>query len=194
MQNNRWRTVDIVVASIIAVAFGVIFWAWGLLWNGPGAALLSTSFPPAAAVIYGVWLVPAVLAPLIIRKPGAALYTEFVAAVISALLGTSWGIAVLWYGLAQGTAGELGFATSGYKRWGLPQALVAAVLAGAAAAGLDLYYYYPDWTTNWKLSYAAIVIMSTVVIAGIGSTYLTKALAGTGVLDRFPSGRSRELV
>ena len=26
--NNRWRTIDIVIASIIAVAFGVIFWAW----------------------------------------------------------------------------------------------------------------------------------------------------------------------
>ena len=26
--------IDIVVASVIAVAFGVIFWAWGLLWNG----------------------------------------------------------------------------------------------------------------------------------------------------------------
>ncbi|MET7671558.1 ECF transporter S component, partial [Micromonospora luteifusca] len=25
---SRWRTIDIVVASVIAVAFGVIFWAW----------------------------------------------------------------------------------------------------------------------------------------------------------------------
>ena len=31
---NRWRTIDIVIASIIAVAFGVIFWAWNLLWSG----------------------------------------------------------------------------------------------------------------------------------------------------------------
>ena len=37
-QSNRWRTVDIVVAAIIAVAFGVVFWAWNLLWNGQTSA------------------------------------------------------------------------------------------------------------------------------------------------------------
>ena len=25
----RWRTVDIVVVALLAVAFGVVFWAWG---------------------------------------------------------------------------------------------------------------------------------------------------------------------
>ncbi|MDI1465570.1 ECF transporter S component [Catellatospora sp. KI3] len=194
MSHYRWRTVDIVVASVLAAAFGVIFWAWGLLWNGPAAAAFSGFFPPAAAAIYGVWLLPAVLAPLIIRKAGAGIYTELVAATISALLGSVWGISTIWYGLAEGLAGELGYAAFGYRRWGLPQALVASVLSGATAAGLDLYYYYPEWSTDWKLSYVAIVIASTVVIAGFGSVLLTKALAGTGVLDRFPSGRVRDLV
>lgn len=197
MGTYRWRTVDIVVASVIAVAFGVIFWAWGLLYNGPAAALF-VGFPPAAAIMNGVWLVPAVLAPLIIRKPGAALYAEFVAATVSALLGSAWGISTIWYGLAQGVAGELGFALPGWATgrmsWGVPQALFAAALAGAAAAGMDLYYYYADWATDWKLIYAALAIASTMVVAGVGSLLLTKALAGTGVLDRFPSGRVRELV
>ncbi|GIF95682.1 ECF transporter S component [Catellatospora citrea] len=194
MNNYRWRTVDIVVASILAVAFGVVFWAWGLLWNGPAGAIFGSTFPPAAAAIYGVWLLPAVLAPLIIRKPGAAIYTELVAAIVSALLGTSWGISVLWYGLAQGAAGELGFLLGGYRRWNLGQSLVAAALAGATAAGLDLFYYYGDWTFDWKVAYVAIVVGSTLLFAGVGGYYLTKALAGTGALDRFPSGRSRDLV
>lgn len=191
--NTRWRTVDIVVASILAVVFGVIFWAWGLLWNGPGQVIFA-GFPPASALIYGVWLLPAVLAPLIIQRPGAALYTEFVAATVSALLGTGWGISVLWYGLAQGIAGELGYAAFGYRRFNLPQALLASVLTGAAAAGLDLYYWYADWSTPWKLAYFGLVIASTVAIAGFGGLGLTRALSSTGVLDRFPSGRTRELV
>jgi energy-coupling factor transport system substrate-specific component len=191
--NTRWRTVDIVVASILAVVFGVIFWAWGLLWNGPGEVLFGT-FKPAAALIYGVWLLPAVLAPLIIQKPGAALYTEFIAATVSALLGTGWGITVLWYGLAQGIAGELGYAAYGYKKFGLPQALFASVLTGAAAAGLDLFYWYADWQVSWQVTYFGLVIASTVVIAGLGGLGLTRGLSSTGVLDRFPSGRTRELV
>ena len=31
-QPAGWRTVDIVVAAVIAVAFGVVFWAWNLVW------------------------------------------------------------------------------------------------------------------------------------------------------------------
>ena len=33
--DTRWRTRDIVVAAVIGVAFGVVFWAWDLVWYGP---------------------------------------------------------------------------------------------------------------------------------------------------------------
>ena len=46
--NNRWRTIDIVIASIIAVAFGVIFWAWNLLWSAPTARSPSSAARPGA--------------------------------------------------------------------------------------------------------------------------------------------------
>ena len=94
---SSWRTVDIVVASAIAVAFGVVFWAWGQLWNSTQAAF--TGFPPAQAFMYGVWLVPGVLGPLVIRKRGAAVFCALVAAIVSALLGTPWGLSVVLYGL-----------------------------------------------------------------------------------------------
>src|ERR687890_488401 len=109
---TRWRTVDIVITAVLGVAFGVVFWAWGLLWNATGAAF--TAFPPAQAVMYGVWLLPAVVSPLIVRKAGAGLFAEFLAAVVSALLGSAWGTLVLLQGLLQGVGGELGFAAFGY--------------------------------------------------------------------------------
>src|SRR3712207_167576 len=84
---SRWRTVDIVVTAVLGVAFGVVFWAWGLLWNATGVAF--TAFPPAQAFMYGVWLLPAVVAPLVVRRPGAALFAELVASIVSALLGAS---------------------------------------------------------------------------------------------------------
>src|ERR1700712_1890757 len=140
----RWRTVDIVVTAVLGVAFGVVFWAWNLLWAATGAAF--TAFPPAQALMYGVWLLPAVVAPLIVRKPGAALFAETVASIVSALLGAQWGVQVVLYGLIQGLAGELGFPPFRSRRFGWVQALLAAVLAGAAAAVLDLVYYYPEWT------------------------------------------------
>src|SRR5690242_16107185 len=184
---RRWRTVDIVVTAVLGVAFGVVFWAWNLLWAATGAAF--AAFPPAQAFMYGVWLLPAVLAPLVVRKPGAGLFAELVAAVLSALLGSSWGSIILLYGLLQGVAGELGYAVFGWRRFGWPQALLSSLLAGAMAAVLDLVFYYPTWSGGWKVAYLVVVAASTVVVAGIGGTALVRALARTGALNAFASGR-----
>ena len=189
---RRWRTVDIVVASSIAVAFGVVFWAWGQLWNTTGAAF--AAFPPAQGFMYGVWLVPGVLGALVIRKPGAAIYTMVVASFVSALLGTPWGLQVVVYGLVEGAAPELVFAFLAYTSWRLPTAVVAGAAAGAAAALLDLVLYYPKWSGAWQLTYTGLVAGSSAVIAGVGAWLLVRALAGTGVLAPFPSGREQPSV
>jgi energy-coupling factor transport system permease protein len=183
---RRWRTVDIVVTAILGVAFGVVFWAWNLLWAATGAAF--AVFPPAQAFMYGVWLLPAVLAPLIVRKPGAGFFAELVAAILSALMGSSWGSIILLYGLLQGLAGELGYAVFGWRRFGWPQALLSSVLAGAMAAALDLVYYYPSWAGGWKVTYLVVVVASTLIVAGLGGTALVRALARTGALSSFAAG------
>ncbi len=190
---NRWRTVDIVIASIIAVAFGVVFWAWNIVWTATESAF--TFFPPAQAVLYGVWLMPAVLGGLIIRKPGAALYTETVAAVISALLGAKWGATVIPQGIVQGLGAELAFAALRYRSFKLPAALLAGALTGLSAALFDLIVWNSQYSfLGYGLPYAIATIVSATVIAGAGSWALTRALAQTGVLDRFASGRERASV
>ncbi|MFI5844391.1 ECF transporter S component [Catenuloplanes sp. NPDC051500] len=192
-QTNRWRTVDIVVASVIAVAFGVVFWAWNLLWNASGAAF--AFFPPAQAVLYGVWLLPGVLAGLIIRKPGAALYAETLAAIISALLGNAWGTTVIPQGLVQGLGAELVFLAFAYRSFRLPVAVLAGLLAGLAAGLWDTFAWYAaNDLLAFRVPMIVITALSAAVIAGAGGWALTRALASTGVLDRFASGRDRALV
>jgi energy-coupling factor transport system substrate-specific component len=188
----RWRTVDIVVASALGVAFGVVFWAWNTLWNGLEGAF--AGFPPGRAFLYGMWMVPAVLGPLVIRKRGAAVYVELVASVVSALLGSPWGLYVVAYGLIQGAAGELVFALTLYRSWRLPTAILAGAAAGAAAALMDLAFYYPDWSGAWQLTYGVLVVVSAAVVAGGGSWLLVRALARTGVLSPFPSGADQARV
>jgi energy-coupling factor transport system substrate-specific component len=56
---GSWRTVDVVVAAVIAVAFGVVFWAWGLLYAATEGAF--AFFPPLKGLYAGVWLIPGVL-------------------------------------------------------------------------------------------------------------------------------------
>jgi energy-coupling factor transport system permease protein len=191
--SNRWRTIDIVIAAVIAVAFGVIFWAWNILWGATGGAF--AFFPPAQTLMYGVWLIPAVLGGLIIRKPGAALFTEAVAAIVSALLGGQWGAVIIPQGLVQGLGAELAFAILLYRSWRLPAALLAGALTGLSAAVFDFFAWNAAYDlVDYRIPYALLTIVSSTVVAGAGSWALVRALAPTGVLDRFGAGRERQLV
>jgi energy-coupling factor transport system substrate-specific component len=186
LSGGRWRTVDIVVAAVLAVAFGAVFQAWNLLWEATTWVL-----PPVRGIIYGTWMLPAVLVPLVLRRPGAALLAETVAAAAEVLFGAQWGLVLVVYGLTQGAAAELIFAFGLYRRWGLIAAMVAGAAAGVAGALLDLAFYYPEWGTDWMLLYTALVAASSALIAGIGGWLLVRALARTGVLGAFPVGREQ---
>jgi len=186
---GQWRTVDIVLGAVLAVTFGAVFQAWNLLWAAAGPAFVA--LPPLQGFMYGVWLLPAVLVPLVIRRPGAALLGEGVAAVASVLFGAQWGLLTVVYGLMQGGAAEVTFGLGLYRRWGLPTALLAGAAAGAAAVLLDLVLYYPDWAAGFQGLYAAVVIPSSALIAGLGGWLLVRALARTGVLSAFPAGREQ---
>ncbi len=188
---TRWRTVDIVVASAIAAVFGIVFFAWNNLWSVLDVAV------PAKAVIYGVWVMAGVVGGLVVRRPGAALYTEFLAGLFSALVAVSWsGASIIVYGLIQGLAAELVFAAFAWKRWNPVVAVLAGAVAGFAASILDLYVYryYPGFSGGWQVGYIAVLIASGAVVAGLLSWLLVRSLAATGVLDAFASGRERRRI
>ncbi len=182
-----WRTLDIVTVAVLAVVSGVVFWAWNLLWSATGP--LFAAFPPAQAVMYGVWLVPGVLGMLVLRRPGAALATAFLAASVSWLLGAWWGLSVLWYGVLQGLAPELVFAAGRYRRFGRPTSVLAGAAAGVVPGVLDPIFWYPEWSSAWKLVYVVTCSASAAVIAGLGSWILAERLARTGALASFPIGQ-----
>lgn len=190
---SRWRTVDILTCAVLAVAFSVVFWAWNFVWAALSPAL--SFYPPLAAVVYGLWLIPAVLAPLIVRKAGAGIFTEGLAALMSLLLGSPYGMTVIYQGLLQGLGGELPFAAGRYRRFGNATALAAGALAGVAGTLWDVFYWYPTadlWA--FKVPYVAIAAASSAIVAGLGSKGLVKAMLPTGVLDRFPAGRERQRI
>lgn len=192
-RNLRWRVVDIVVASVIGVASGVIFWAWGLAWGPLSAALAFT--PGLGGLLAGGWLFAGVLGGLIIRKPGAALYTELVAAAVSALIGTVWGFETLIWGLVQGLAAELVFAVFLYANWRIGVALLAGATTGLAVGLLDTTFTsYAALEVSAKVTYVVSAIISGVFIAGLLSWFAVRGLAATGALSRFASGRQARTV
>jgi energy-coupling factor transport system substrate-specific component len=188
----RWRVVDIVIAAVVAVACAVVFVGWNFgshIFDGLQALL-----PGIQSLGYGPWLLGGPLAALIIRKPGAALFGELVAAAVSMLLGAPWGLQTLESGLVQGLAVEIVFAAFLYRNWSLPVAALAGAAAGFVAGINDWIFYYAGADTLFLTIYIAGATLSGAVIAGIGSWALVKALARTGALRRFAAGREAERV
>ena len=191
-RSMSWRTVDIVVTAAIAVAFGVVFWAWNALWAAATPAFVAV--PPAQNILYGTWLAAGVVAGLVVQKPGAALFAELVAASVSLILGSQWGLDAALSGLFQGAGAELGFALFRYRRWDLMASLLAAALAAVAAWLHDTPLYYAELPLADQLLIGVFMLISAVIIAGVGSWWLTRMLVQTGVLAQFPSGRTQQRI
>ena len=185
LPDTTWRTRDIVVAAVIGVAFGVVFWAWGLAWGAFDP--LNAIFPVLRDSLYAVWLIPAVLAPLIIRKPGAALFAEMVAAGVSALLGSQWGVDTLLSGFVQGAAAELVFAFTLYRTWTPPVLAIAAVASAAAAWAHDWVLYYSDVDLGLQVARGVLMAISALVFVAGGSILIERSLRRAGVLEGFPA-------
>jgi energy-coupling factor transport system substrate-specific component len=189
---RTWRVVDIVVASVIAAACSVVFVLWAVAYQGP-AALLTPLLPGLQGLVNGPWLFAGVLAGLVVRKPGAAVYAELVAAVIEALVGNQWGATTLISGLVQGLGAEVVFAVLLYRRFSPLVGFLAGAGAGLGETVVDLLLYYPGSKPAFALTYGLSTMLSGAVF-GLLSWLLMRALASTGVLDRFAAGRSARRV
>ena len=185
----RWRAIDLITAAMVAVAFGVVFWAFDTFVY-PGVSVATAGFPPLGELALGVWLIPAVLGALIVRRPGAAVLTELIAANVELLLGNQWGVAVLLSGFLQGVGVEIVFAIVLWRRFGP----IPAILGGVLSAALEIvcyewWSYVPSYSMTWKIVYLIAGMVSGAIIAGLGGWALTRALARSSALNAFPAGQ-----
>lgn len=187
----NWRIVDIVVASVLGVACGFVFLAWntvGYAWFEAMDALT----PGLGGIATGIWLIGGVIGGLIIRKPGAALYVELLAAIVSAVLGSQWGISTLYSGIAQGIGVEIVLAIFLYRRFGLGIAMLGGMAAGWGAFVLELFTSGNlGKTLQFNLIYLVTLSISGAILAGAVGYVVVSALAKTGALDRFAVGREQ---
>lgn len=202
-----WRTVDILTLAFLGAALGVAFWGWGVFYNGPITAL-KIGYAPLMGLFVGPWFLAGIVGGLVVRRPGAALFCEVVAALVSMVPGTEWGAAVLVSGILQGLGAELAFALLGYRLFGIG----AAALAGVLSVPLEWLFetmsfpaswaevpvlsvlaggggWYAEWVWRDKLVYLGAMGISGVVLAGVVGWLLVRALARAGALSAFPAGQ-----
>jgi energy-coupling factor transport system substrate-specific component len=156
---TRYRTVDLLVTVLIGAAFGVAFLGYGQLYT------------------------------LIVRKPGAALLAEMVAAVLSMLLGSQWGWGTAVSGLMQGGGVELAFLLTRYRRFTLPVAVLGGVLSALLEWGWEKIAYYQEMSWAFSGTMLAFFVLSGALLCGVLGWAASRALVATGAVDSLAAGR-----
>lgn len=165
-----------------------------MVWNvigGAGYDAVNALTPGLGGLVAGVWFLGGPLGAYIIRKPGAAVFVEVLAASVSALIGNQWGISTLYSGLAQGFGAELIFLLLAYRRFNAATVIISGLLAGVGAWTFELFTGNLAKTAQFNVIYLISNALSGAILAGVLAVFLTKALAATGALDRFAAGRER---
>jgi energy-coupling factor transport system permease protein len=111
---NSWTLREILIVAAIGATFGFLYLGWVQVW------LISQALfgPVTMDVMMGFWFIASIVAAAIIRKPGAALLAEVLAALIEVMLGSPAGLLLVLAGLVQGAGAEAVFAVARLPRAG----------------------------------------------------------------------------
>lgn len=179
MTQRRGLTLtDVLITVVIGLVFAVIYSVWGAVYTALQPLGLHLN-----ELVYGMWFIAAIVAYLIIRKPGVALIAEFAAASGETIVLLQFDVSLIMYGLIQGLVCELVFLFFRYKSTSLMAAVLAGIAAALSTLPLDWYYGYLGHLETWNLALMfSLRILSGAIVAGWLGHLLYKALKETGVL------------
>jgi energy-coupling factor transport system substrate-specific component len=186
-----WTTRDAVLVAVLAVIFGFLYIQWAPVWlaaAGFGAQV-------GQEATFGFWLIAGVLASYIIRKPGAALIGEFLAALAEVLFGAPAGTPLLITGIMQGLGVEIVFGVRRWRDYSLPTVIAAGAVGMLVALPWNWFRLgYFQLAPGYQLLLLIVRLLSGAIISGLVAKLIGDALAATGVLSNFAIGRARQEV
>ncbi len=183
-----WKLREIVVMSALAVVFAVIY----LLFLQVGVVLSSFMGPMGYEVIFGIWFIVSIISAYIIRKPGAALLSETIAATIEVLIGNAIGPQLIISGIIQGLGAEVVFAAWRWRKY----STFVLVLAGMGSALFSFVWGYfisgfSALSTGLVTAMFVVRLLSGALLAGLLGKWISDALQNTGVLRSFAIHKER---
>ncbi len=194
-ENRRWRwtAADIAVGAALGVACGLVFWGFNFAyaWLSP---IIGGILPGLASVLHPLWYFSGTLAVIILRKPGAAVYVNLVGSAAEMLLGNQFSVGFVFASAAlQGLFAEIPFMVTRYRVYNLPISVVSGALVALEYGVYLMLFQYQGvaFLSARGIVHMVSELVGGVLIAGVMSWYLYRAIAATGALDRFASGRAR---
>ena len=187
-----WKLKEIILVAMICIVFGVVYLGGVYL-----ASFLSTLLTPAGLaplaneIVFGIWFMAAILSAYILQKPGVAIISEVLAALIEVLLGNMYGPMVIVAGIVQGAGGEIVFALGRYKKFDWKMIYLAS--AGCCVTSF-LWSFVRSGYGKFSVPLLIVMFLIRLVSSLIFSGFLCKAmgdgLAKTGLLKGYALGRS----
>ncbi|NLY77264.1 MAG: ECF transporter S component [Tissierellia bacterium] len=179
--NSRITLKEIVVLAMISALMGVVFTGIDSIYE----PLTALAGPFGGAIIYGVYLISALIGMYIVRKPGAGLIGSLFTGVINLLMGSPYGIHIIVASTLQGLGVEIPMFLGKYKKFNLLQMSIGAVLAMILVTIRDYFVFgFGMYGSLMPAIFAVRTISSIVFGAGL-TIVIGKALLSTGVLNGF---------
>jgi len=190
LTTRGWTLREILIVAVLGAVFGVLYLAWVQVWLIAQAIFGAVTMD----VVMGFWFIVSIIAAAIIRKPGAALLSEVLAALVQVLLGSPAGLLLLVTGLVQGAGAEAVFAVTRWKSYRLPVLMLAGV--GAAIASFIYTWVRFDYgalAPGLLVTMFALRCLSGAILGGLAGHLVVEALYKTGVLSGLKIDHERRL-
>jgi energy-coupling factor transport system substrate-specific component len=129
-----WTLRETLIVTVIGAVFAVLYIGWVQVW-----LIAQAIFGPVTMdVVMGFWFIASIVAAAIVRKPGAAIAAEVLAAGVEILLGSPGGLLLILSGTIQGAGAEAVFAATRWRNYSLPVLMAAGV-------GASIFSFIYTW-------------------------------------------------
>lgn len=173
---HRTSTRVLLSCAAIGVGGGIVAGASGYL-----AGLIAGIAPILYGITIGAHFLPSAVALALLRRPGVAVLTGFIAGLVGTLFAPLWIWRYLGTGLLVGALLELPFFLTRYRDWSAWLYYVAAAFAGVAlAAGTFLLLGAEHYAPLTWVIYLALFVASPVFFTWLGRLIAVR-LAKAGV-------------
>ena len=193
--DNNWKLKDILMIAVTGVLFGVIF--LGATYSGGFLSGLLTPLGMAQLgyePFYGIYFMAGAFGGYVLRRPGAAVISEMLAAIIECLLGNYFGPIIILSGFVQGIGIEIVLALFRYKRYDLGTIMLASVCCSVITMGYNLVISgYSAIAPSVLLIMLVVRIISALLITACFTKYLADSLAKAGVLRGYAISQGMEV-
>ncbi|GGH42018.1 ECF transporter S component [Microbacterium album] len=184
MARTRLDTRTLLVCAAIGVATGLLGAAAGWMTLAVLAAV-----PIAYGFVLGSHVLPGVVAQCILRRPGVALVTHVLAALVSSAFAPVYvwqflGTALLFGGIQEASA-----ALGRYRSWSVVRLVLTAVAIGALVAVVVAFAADLERMAPWAQAVYLVLAVAGPVSWSIAGMAIAAALRRAGVGEPLPSHR-----